>query len=158
MITATNSVLHAYQAVNRPILAMLAGAVVKIISAYFLIGHEGVALLGAPISTFLCNTTVVVCNLFFASRLCDVSGLGAVFWKPTLCASVAVGVSYVSYLLLGTSIAGTRLPTLLALLCAVVLYFALSLIWGVFSEEDIRALPGGERLLPWIQKLRLLPS
>lgn len=158
MITATNSVLHAYQAVNRPILAMLAGAVVKIISAYFLIGHEGVALLGAPISTFLCNTTVVVCNLFFASRLCDVSGLGAVFWKPTLCATVAIGVSYVSYLLLGTSLGGTHLPTLLALLCAVVLYFVLSLIWGVFSEEDIRALPGGERLLPWIQKLRLLPS
>ena len=158
MITATNSVLHAYQAVNRPILALLLGAAVKIVSAYLLIGQEAIALLGAPISTFLCNTTVVVCNLLFASRLCEVSGLGAVFWKPTLSASVSVGVSYAAYLLLRTSLGASQLPTLLALLCAVALYFALSLVWGVFSEEDIAGLPCGERLILWMRRLRLLPT
>ena len=63
MITATNSVLHAYQVVNRPILSMLAGAVVKVISAYLLIGSPTVAMAGAPVSTFLCNVTVVLLTL-----------------------------------------------------------------------------------------------
>lgn len=158
MITATNSVLHAYQAVNRPILSMLAGAVVKIVAAYFLIGQAGVALLGAPISTFLCNATVVLLNFRFVSGLCDVSGLGSVFIKPLLCATASIGFSYVLYLMLLESLGSSRLLTLVAILFAMGIYFLFACFWGVFSEEDILALPMGERILSILRRLRLLPS
>ncbi len=157
MITATNSVLHAYQEVNKPILSMLAGAVVKIVSAYFLIGQAGIAMLGAPISTFLCNATVVLLNLRFAARSCPSERIGALFFKPLLCASASVGLSYVLYRMLASSFGVSGILTLGAILFAGAVYLFFSCVWGVFSEEDVRALPMGDRILRVLQKLRLLP-
>ena len=158
MITATNSVLHAYQAVNRPILSMLAGAVLKIVSAYFLIGNRSVALMGAPISTFLCDAAVVLLNLYFSERLCRVSGLGAVFWRPLLAAVLSVGGSYAGYLWLSLRFGASSLLTLAALATAVFSYLIISCFTGVFEEQDLLALPMGEVLCKILKKLRLLPQ
>ncbi len=156
MITATNSVLHAYQAVNRPILSMLFGAVIKIVSAYFLIGNPRFAMLGAPISTFLCNAAVVLCNLFFSARLCRVKELGSVFWKPLLASFLAIGSSYGIYYLLTSHFGEAAHLTLLGLFSAVLFYLFFSFLLGIFRAEDILALPMGERLCKFLQKLHLL--
>lgn len=158
MITATNSVLHAYQAVNRPILSMLVGAVIKIVSAYFLIGNERIGIMGAPISTFLCDAAVVLLNLYFASGLCRVNDLGSVFLRPLFSATLSIGGSYLIYLTLLSHFGEGVTVMLGALLCAVLLYLLLSFLFGVFREEDILALPMGEKLYSILKKLRLLRS
>jgi stage V sporulation protein B len=117
MITATNSVLHAYQAVNRPILSMLVGAVIKIVSAYFLIGNERIGIMGAPISTFLCDAAVVLLNLYFASGLCRVNDLGSVFLRPLFSATLSIGGSYLIYLTLLSHFGEGVTVILGALLC-----------------------------------------
>lgn len=158
MITATNSVLHAYQSVNRPIIAMLVGAGVKILSAYVLIGNPNVALLGAPISTFLCDATVVILNLYFASSLCRVTDIRTIFFKPLLSSAAAIGISYVFYLWLTLRLGESALITLVAIALAVVLYLLLSCLFGVFYAEDILAFPMGDKIYRFLKKLRLLPS
>ena len=147
MITATNSVLHAYQVVNRPILSMLAGAVIKIVAAYFLIGLPTVAMAGAPISTFLCNATVVLLNLFFAASLCRQPSVKEIFLRPLLASACAVGLSLLSYLWASTRFGGGSLLTLGSLLLTMLLYLAFACLFGVFQEKDLSSIPLGKKLL-----------
>ncbi len=157
MITASNSVLHAYQAVKRPILSLIAGAGVKMISAYFLIGNPRIALLGAPFSTFLCNATVVLFNLYFAARLCPTSGLLSVFLRPLGAAAVSIGGAYAGYSFAILHYGESALLTLCALALAVVLYLLFACLFGVLGAEDICALPKGEHVYELLCKLHLLP-
>ena len=158
MITATNSVLHAYSEVNRPILSLVAGAIVKIAAAYFLIGNDRVALMGAPLSTFLCNTVVVLCNLFFASRLCKVKGLFALFFKPFGASVVSIGAALALYLPLSHRMGESSMLSAACILLACLLYLLLSCLFGVFEAEDIRAMPMGDRLYTMLMKFRLIPK
>ena len=146
MITATNSVLHAYQVVNRPILSMLAGAIVKVIAAYFLIGLPSVAMAGAPISTFLCNATVVLLNLYFAASLCKQPSVGEVFFRPLWASAAAVAVSFFLRLWLAEQWGEGVVLTLAALLLTAVLYVLFAALLGVFNQKDLSAIPFGKRL------------
>lgn len=156
MITATNSVLHAYRVVNRPILSMLAGAMVKVVCAYFLIGSPSIAMAGAPISTFLCNATVVLLNLYFASGFCPAPSLGEIFLRPMLVSAVSVGLSFGLYFTVYLRWGESAWLTLSALLLTFVFYLILSCLFGVFCEDDLRAIPFGERAVRLLKRLHLM--
>lgn len=156
MITATNSVLHAYQIVNRPILSMLAGALVKIVSAYLLIGNPSIGLLGAPISTFLCNLTVVLFNLYFSAKLCDIPDLLSFFLRPMLASALAVGIGFGGYYYAVHRFGESHLTTLVALLAVVILYLILICITGTVRADDIRSMPMGEHLYRILDRLHLI--
>lgn len=157
MIGTTNSVLHAYRAVTNPILSLLAGATVKIAVAYVLIGSPTVGLLGAPISTFLCDAVVVGMNLSFAARLCRVKKLGGTFAKPLVAAVLSVGLCGVCYRLLTRSAGERALLTLGALIGCVVLYPVFGCLCGGIGREDVMLLPAGEKLCRILTACRLLP-
>ena len=156
MITATNSVLHAYQSVNRPILSMLAGAAVKIVSAYFLIGIPTVGMLGAPISTFLCNLTVVILNLAFAARLQKIEDLMAVFGKPFAASVPAVGIPFCLYYLLVMQVGESKVLTLGTLALTVMLYLLFACVLGVITAEDLASMPMGNQIRRVFIKIHLL--
>ena len=146
MITATNSVLHAYRRVNRPIFAMLAGAGVKILSAYLLIGNPHIGMLGAPISTLLCNLTVVVLNLRFAADLQRTEDLVSIFGKPLAAAIPSVGIPFCLYYLAEMRTGGGAWLTLVCLSLAAVLYLFFVVLLRVIEPEELEMLPMGKRL------------
>lgn len=154
MITATNSVLHAYRSVNRPILSLLAGSAVKIIVAYFLIGNPNIGILGAPISSFFCNAVVVLLNLIFADRLCRIPSLWKIFAKPLLFSVVAGFFSRSLYQWLIDRMGEGRIPTLIVLGTMALVYFLLAIFGGGISDSDLSAVPLGKRFLPVLNKLR----
>ncbi|MBR7098167.1 MAG: polysaccharide biosynthesis protein [Clostridia bacterium] len=153
MITASNSVLHAYRSVNRPILSMLAGAAVKIVAAYFLIGLPSVGLLGAPISTFLCNLTVVILNLVFASKLQKIDDLVSVFGKPLAAAIPSIGIPLCIYQLMVIRIGENAILTLGSFVLAVVLYLLLACALGAITEDDLMSLPMGKYVCRVLAKI-----
>ncbi len=155
MITATNAILHAYQSVNRPILSMLAGAAVKVVSAYLLIGNPRIGMFGAPISTFLCDATVVALNLMFAVRLCPVEGLFGLFFRPFGAAFGAVTVSYALYFFLAARVGEGLILSLCTLAVFAFLYFLLTLSLGVLGEEELCSLPMGDKLYRLLRRLHL---
>lgn len=156
MIAASNSVLHAYRSVNRPILSMLAGAVVKVVSAYFLIGIPSVGILGAPISTFACNLTVVALNLFFAARLQKIDDLIAVFGKPLAASVPAVGIPFCLYQIFTIQFGESMALSVGALSLAVVLYAFFACLLGVITAEDLASLPMGNQIAGLFTKIHLL--
>ena len=155
MITATNSVLHAYRSVNRPILSLLAGSAVKVVVAFFLIGNPKIGILGAPVSSFACNTVVVLLNLIFADRLCRVLSLWETFCKPLALSAAAVGSAYGVYRVLTIRAASGFLAAAAAFGTAVLLFVLLSFLFGAFPEEDLLALPMGKRLIGLLNRLHL---
>lgn len=154
MITATNSVLHAYRSVNRPILSLLAGSVVKIAVAYFFIGNPNIGILGAPISSFFCNAVVVLLNLIFADRLCRVPSLWKTFLKPLAFSGVSAFFAWSLYRLLLQRMGEGTITTLIALGTMIFLYFVLVLLGGGVSDSDLAAMPLGKRVIPVLHKIR----
>lgn len=156
MITATNSVLHAYREVKKPIYSTLAGVLVKGVAAYFLIGIPAIGLWGAPISSFLCNAVIVVMNMHFVSRFCETVDLKSLFVYPTLLSVLAVGVAYGEHLLLVYRFGQNLLTTLIPMATAVILYLVLGCLFGLICEEDLAALPMGKKICAFLERLHLL--
>ncbi len=155
MITATHSVLHAYQKMKKPIVSLAVGAVVKATVAYLLIGNPGVGILGAPVSTLLCNATVVFLNLYFAQKLCRIEGLWRTFFKPLFCASASVGIIFGMYRI-GILFAGeSRTLLLAAILTTCVSYAILTILTGTVTPEDLKILPGGEKTAGLLSKIKI---
>ncbi len=155
MITTTSSVLHAYRAVRLPVYSMLAGAAVKILSAYLLIGHPQIGIVGAPFSTFLCDLTVVMMNLLFVFRLCRVEGLSGVLFRPLVAAVAAVGVAAVVFWAVEPSL-GSGPSVLLALGLCVLIYLPMAFLTGAVDREELSAIPMGGRLRGIAVRFRLL--
>lgn len=158
MITATNSVLHAYQVVNRPILALMIGAVVKVISAYFLIGNTNIGLLGAPISTFLCNLSVVLLNLYFASKLCEIPDLLSLLLRPMIASGISVGLGYVGYRYLSVQLGASAQLTVATIAVIGLLYFILACLTKTIQAEDILAMPMGGIIFKFLTRIHLVKT
>ncbi len=156
MITATNSVLHAYRIVNRPILILAVGAAVKVLIAYLLIGNPSIALAGAPISTFFCNATIVVWNMMLVSRLCRSPSVRELFVHPLLASAAAIGISYGAYAY-GTYRFGEHTwLTLTAILLAVLLCVIFYCRFGILTAEDVGEMPMGKQLAKLLVRVGLL--
>lgn len=67
-------------------------------------------------------------------------------------------VTYAVHLVLDLLIGGRFIPTIAAILVAVVVYIVIALKIGTLSEDDIEALPMGTRLLRLCRRLNLLPA
>ena len=156
MITATNSVLHAYREVKKPIYSTLAGIIAKGISAYILIGIPAIGLWGAPISSFFCNAAIVLLNMHFVNKFCDEIDFRSLFVFPTLLGLFAVGIAYGEYWFLCNYVGKNALSTLTSLATAALLYLVLGCVCGLISEEDIVALPMGKKISVILEKMHLL--
>lgn len=142
LITTTNAMLQAYRRVLLPIASMAVGAIVKTVSAYFLIGTASIGELGAPISTLLCNLTVVGMNMFFADRIVPSgTSVSKLLIRPFFASLAAISLSTVAYIPTVRATDSESVAFLAALICACVAYLAFALLFGALSKEDIAALP-----------------
>ena len=156
MITATNSVLHAYREVKKPIYSTLAGVIVKGITAYVLIGIPIIGLWGAPISSFFCNVTIVVINMYFVSQFSSDIDIKSIFLHPTLLGLLSIGGAYGEYWFLCNHFGENALTTLVPMATAALLYLVLGCLFGLISREDICELPMGRKICSILEKMHLM--
>lgn len=79
------------------------------------------------------------------------------FIKPLTAAVIMGIVTYVVHLLLDILIGGRVIPTVIAVLAAVVVYAAAVMKLGVLSRKDLMALPQGRTIYKICRRLHLLP-
>ncbi len=146
MTTTVTAILQSYKKVIAPIAALAAGAAVKAVSAYVLIGIPDVRELGAPVSTLLFNVTVLALDLVFAYRVIP-KGAGMLRALPScvIASVIAMIMSYATYLALSAHISGETVCFLTALVVAVVSYFALAYAFGMVSKDDLTVLSKKKR-------------
>ena len=157
--SVSNSVLHGLNHMSSP--AKNAGISLVIHLAAFII----------MMTVFRMNVYALVCsNIVFALCMCYLNqrkirkvcgfrvNIVHTFVKPLIAALVMGVVAYAVHLVLDLLIGGRYIPTIIAILAAVVVYFVIVLKIGTLSEDDIEALPMGARLLRLCKRLNLLPA
>ena len=153
LVAVTNSTLQAFGRIDLPLVSMFAGAVVKMLGDYFLIGNPALNIMGAPISTALCYWLIAVINLFHIRRLTgSLPPIGKTVCRP-LAATIGMSAAIfiVQRVLNGALSAapGTMPDKLITLACigvAVVVYAVLLLALGAVERDDVLLLPKGEKI------------
>ncbi|MGM9665834.1 MAG: oligosaccharide flippase family protein [Eubacteriales bacterium] len=156
IIAVTNAFLNTAGRQKLPIISMVAGASVKLISNYFLIGSIG--MYGAPISTVLCYLCAASLNIFFTVKYVGkLPDLKNVFVFPLLSSALAVGGAAGVYLLLSRLIL-PKIATVIAIVAAVVFYAFFIGRTGSVKQDEIEMLPNGNKISNLLIKLKILPQ
>lgn len=165
ILATTNSTLQGARKERYPIISMLAGAGVKLVSSWILVGIPAVNIYGAPISTLLCYITAASLNLWFVfTKVGYFPSVTRVFLRPFIAAAAAGGsafaVSRLAEKALFSSQAVGRgqnlLITLLAVLVAVPVYGIILFKAKGVTEEDLALLPKSKKIVGFLKKIRLL--
>lgn len=155
LTTVLNAVLQSHMKPALPIVAMMGGAVVKIILEYVLV-RTAVGIYGAPISTLagcfaILSIDIAFVNIHTPYKL-ELSAFLKSFAATAVCITAALG----SYCVLIRSEIPFALSLILTIFLAVAVYVFSALKLGVISSSEIAYLPMGSRMLPFLRKLKLI--
>lgn len=148
-----NSMLQAVGHAKLPVKIMIVCASVKLIVNYILVGIPEINIMGAAIGTLICYVLIMVTSLVFLFRITDFSpNYISVFIKPLisglLCAGAAEGSAYVFDMFMPQ-----RLSVVPAIAVGVIVYAAALILLRAISEDDLKMLPKGEKLVAYYRKL-----
>ena len=139
-----------------PVVALTIGGAVKLAVNYVLVGIPSIGMIGAPIGTLLCYTTMFAINYHFFKKH---AGYKVRFWprviKPGIASAIMGAASWGAQKLLAKVIPDSA-ATLIALILAVVIYGVVLLLIGGINEDDVKLLPKGRAIARALIKCRLL--
>ena len=141
VITTTNAILQSYRKTVLPIISMAVGSVLKIVSAYILIGIEDIGVYGAPISTFLCNVCITAMNLYFISGVFNGEGILKIWGRPFVASLCGILLSLSAYIPLTSFLESETLAFVIALPIAIVGYLAFAVLTRAITKDDLSLLP-----------------
>lgn len=155
--TITNSILQGIDKMSVPVMH----------SAIALIIHLG--LLTAMLYIFRIDIfCVVIADVFFALIMCILNqrslrrflnyrqNLMESYLKPAVCSLIMGIFTALLYRLLIKLFKSNTLTTIICILLAIVIYFALLLLFKVIDESTLREAPGGNKLVKICKKVKLL--
>lgn len=168
MMLVCNSVLQAHGFVSLPVIIMVVGGVVKIITNYNVVIQPTIGIYGAPMGNILCFALCMILDLVVMARVIPrhpkyvqvfakplaasaLMGLGA--WAVHGLASklfeatgMLMAIDPATHEVLGLSRTGNAAATLLAILVAVVIYGALVIALRAITRDDLMLMPKGEKI------------
>lgn len=153
----TSLFLQACGRVNIPLIAMLIGAVLKLVTNYTLVSQPSLRINGAPYGTLLCYGTILVVNLFMLYKLQRYRPqFISVFVKPLLCALISVGGAYAVYRFVLFGRLSLSLCAIGGIGLAGVLYVILIFAFKALAKDDIMLLPKGEKIASILERKGLI--
>ncbi len=156
MLAITTAVLQAHKFERKPIVSMIAGSAVKLVSSYILIGIPQIGVYGAPIGTFLCYLVISVINFYFIAKYINLKpSIRQIFIRPLLASLVCAGAAIGSYRLFETFII-PKAATLGAITFAALVYIIAVFAFRCISKEDILLLPKGKRIYGLLHRIKLI--
>lgn len=155
LITVLNAVLQAYMKPALPIVAMGAGAVIKIISEYFIVGSE-LGVMGAPISTIACTFTIFIVDLIFVIIYTPHRLEFKPIVKSVIASFVSVTSSAIIYNLLLRMEFNSGISLIASIALAMLSYALLALIMGLIRKSDVAEMPFGSKIARILLKLKLI--
>ena len=151
VVLMENAILQASGKERLPMIALISGSLLKIL-VNWIIAIPSVNIYGAPIGTLLgyaCMALLDYC--FIRTALRENPNLFSVFLKPLLC-SAAMGLSAIGVYRLAAVLIGTDgklrmlICMVLAVGVAVVVYLAAVILTRSITNEDMKLIPGGEKV------------
>lgn len=154
--TATG-ILQGIGHIKVPVIGAVLGAIVKIILNYVLIGIPQLNVIGAVLSTTGCYLVAGVFDVIMLSRITGVrfDMMGA-FFKPIAGSTVMGIASLAIYHIVNMLYPSNTLATLISIMFAVGIYGLVMLLIGGITEEDLRSLPMGAKLIGILRRFRMI--
>ena len=149
LVTVGNAILQSYGRASIPIWSMTAGAIIKIILAYFLIGNKDVSIAGAPISTLLCDLTINAINFYCINKqLPSPIRISDTVARPFAASLISVTSARILYMLAEKRMGESSLLTLLAIGSAALIYLPVGLMTGAIDKNMMAEMPVLKRFVP----------
>lgn len=156
MLSITNSFLQSHNLERKPIISILAGSAVKLITSFFLIGNPDIQILGAPIGTLLCYITIVIFNFYFvAKHIGFVPKFGKVFIRPLLASVICAAAAFGSFKAFAVFLP-SKIAVLAAILVAVLVYAVAVLVFRAITEDELKMLPKGDKIANKLRRIGIM--
>ena len=153
LITVTNAVLQSYGKAGKPIISTALGALVKLTSEFVLVGDPSVNIFGAPISTLLCDVTIVTVNLYFIKKYtCGTEGAWALFGKTLVAATASTACT----VLISAKLSHIKYAIMFSVIINVILYLLVTVLSGSVTGDDIEMLPKGKKIYKILKEIKLI--
>ena len=148
LVLVTTAIMQAHGNVNRPVINMLIGGVIKLIIVYVLTGNRAIGIVGTPIGTLTSYVVICILNVFsIRSLVADPPRMLVNLIRPLL-ASCIMGVAvWLSWWCL--SMSGLTSRVLLAgipIAVGGIIYVLAAIVLKVITKEDCMLLPKGEKI------------
>ncbi len=156
-----NSVLQAYGFVILPVIVMVLGGIVKIVTNYNLVGTAQIGIYGAPTGSVLCFALCLILDLAIIARVIPHRPkFGPIFLKPFLASAMMGAAAWAVYGLLYRVLSyvpdgetervitwmGNAVATLGAIGVAMIVYVVLVAALRAVSREDLALMPKGDKI------------
>ena len=147
MMLVCNSILQANGFVNLPVVVMVLGGVVKIVSNYNMVAIPKVGIFGVPFGNVLCFGLSLVLDLIIISRvLRGRPGYLGIFLKPFLAAAAMGAGAWGVYGLAFKLLSSNTIAVAAAIGVAVVIYAVLIVALKAIDRNDLALMPKGEKI------------
>ncbi len=132
-----------------------AGVIVKLILNLVLVPIPEIGINGAAWASVACHLvafTIAITSLRKTMKL-DLT-FSKFLIKPLIAVAIMGICSYFSYVTL-TRIIAVKLATIIAIIIAVIIYALAIVALKVFSKNEIKMMPAGEKILKVLEKLKI---
>jgi len=147
MMLVCNSILQANGFVNLPVVVMVLGGVVKIVSNYNMVAIPTVGIFGVPFGNVLCFGLCMILDLVIISRvLRGRPKYFSIFLKPLAAAAVMGAGAWAVYGLAFKLTSSNSLSVVAAIGVAVVVYGVLIVALKAIDRNDLALMPKGEKI------------
>ncbi len=142
VVSISGAILQSFGQVNKPLISLCVGAVVKCVLNAVLVGIPSVTVAGAPIATCVCYVVMIAINMVFLRKY--LVGCGAIIVNTVKIAAASLIMGGAAYLLIGplSSAVGVRKGGIVAILAAVVVYAVLVLAFKIFTISEVKSMRG----------------
>ncbi len=148
IVLVTTAIMQAHGHVNRPVVNMFLGGLVKLAVVYLLSGNPAIGIVGTPIGTLLCYLVITVLNIAsIRSLISDCPAIVKNTARPFAAAAVMGIVVYLS--LSGLKALGITSRLILCgapIAVGVVVYVVLVVLFRCITREDCLLLPKGAKI------------
>lgn len=156
LVSVSTAILQAAGRVWIPVLNMLIGAAVKIISNLVLVSIPQINILGVSFSSNLCYFVIAALDLYWVMRVTRVKlKLADTLVKP-LFATGGMGVATLFCYRFLEKMIPVKLATVFAIVFGCFVYGAVLLLIGGLKQEDVEMLPKGKKIAARMKRRKLL--
>lgn len=143
------------QAIGRQVTSLrnvAVGAVLKVVINFIFVGIPSINIKGAAVGTFVCYFSIFLLNLISLIRYTgQVPNIYKTIVKPFLAALCCGMTAYIVEI--PTS---RRLSTVIEIAAGAIVYVTVLVLLNTFEDDDVLALPKGEKLLKLLKKVKFI--
>ena len=147
VVLVTTSIMQAHGHVNRPVINMLIGGLIKLVAVFVLTGNPHIGIAGTPIGTLLCYLCICLLNVMSIRKLFEEPpAIVKNLIRPFISAAVMGACTWGAWFGLKQVVDSRIILCAAPILVGVAVYAVLAIKLKAITRADCLLLPKGEKI------------